>query len=123
VIDIHNIEGLQELPEHRGQHGTGSDVTNGQFAGSGQAEREHEHGRIDSTDAASTTTLRTSAKDPALLAPRVDNTVVANTATPTVASRSRLRARALNGLGRLLRRIDQAVLIAYCTAWATPRPP
>jgi len=59
---------------------------------------------------------------PALL-PSPDRIVVASTPRPTVASSSRLRSRALIGLGRLLRGTCQAAFIAFCPAWATPSPP
>ncbi len=78
---------------------------------------------LTATEATSTSTRTTAPSEPALLAPRVDSTVVPSTASPAVASSSRLRPRALNGLGRLLRGTAHAVFIAYCTACATPRPP
>ena len=72
---------------------------------------------------ASTATFTAPPRDPAPLLPRWTARSSPRTAIPAVASSSRLRPRALNGLGRLLRGTDQAVFMAYCTAWATPSPP
>jgi hypothetical protein len=74
-------------------------------------------------EASSTSTRSAQPNSPALPAPIADSAVVASTANPAVASSSRLRPRARNGLGRSLRGTAQAVFIAYCTACATPSPP
>ena len=63
------------------------------------------------------------APNAAALLPSADRMVVPSTASPTVASSSRLMPRALIGLGRLFRGTAQAVFIAFCVAWATPSPP
>jgi hypothetical protein len=66
------------------------------------------------TDAANTTTLRPTPKAPEPLPANPDSTVVPNSAAPTVPSSSRLRPRAANGLGRLLRGTAHTVFIAFC---------
>jgi len=74
------------------------------------------------TEATNTRTFNPTPSAPPPL-PNADNTVVPNNAKPTVPSSSRLRPRALNGFGRLLRGTVHAVFIAFCAAWATPRQP
>src|ERR1700760_3369000 len=57
------------------------------------------------------------------LVANVDRIVVPMTPKPAVNSSSRLRPRATNGLGQLLRGTFQPVFIAYGPAWATPIAP
>ena len=76
-----------------------------------------------STDAATATNRRIIPNGPTPLPPTMDKAVVPIMASPAVASSSRLRPRALNGFGRLLRGTPHTVFVAYWNACATPRPP
>ena len=66
----------------------------------------------------STLSLKTS-----VLLSRMDSADTTSTATPAVISRIRLLSRSRNGLGRLLRGTDQAMLSAFCTDCPSPRAP
>ena len=69
-----------------------------------------------STEAASTRYRPASPSVPAPPPPMTDRAVVPRTASPAVASRTRLRPRALIGFGRLLRGTPHIVLAAYWNA-------